>query len=237
MKNNPTAEMQIHLDLPQGWDDFSPEELLYVYTLLSGGSSMESVKSLVMFRIGRWHLADGRSLSLSDVSNIDIHVLADALRHLDWMDSPANPPVRLPAIDGHACTADAYLRQVDFGTYLMLENLWQAYLRQPENLRPITQMNDLLYGTPLDTPLAIYNTTAWFAAIKGVFELTWPDLFKPSPSMGGAEAPDMAEVMNAELRALTGGDVTKEAAVRAVGCWRALEELNAKVKESKQYNK
>lgn len=227
--------MKIILDLPKGWDDLAPDQLQYIYTLLAEGHSMERVKALLMFRIGKWSLSDGRQLSLHDVAQIDIHVLADALRHLDWMDAPANPPVRLLVIDGHACTADPQLHQVDFGTYLILENLWQAYLRQPENLRPIAQLNDYLYGAPLDTPLAIYNTTAWFAAIKALFEHTWPDLFKPSPSTGGAEVPDMAEVMNAELRALTGGDVTKEAAVRAVGCWRALEELNAKVKESKQH--
>ena len=119
----------------------------------------------------------------------------------------------------------------------MLENLWQAYLRNPAEVRPIALMNEYLYGAALDSPLAVYNTTAWMAALKARFEQNWADLFKPAPNSGNVEPPDMVEVMNSELRALTGGDVTKESAVRAVGCWRALEELNAKVKESKLYNK
>ena len=152
------------------------------------------------------------------------HVMAQA----------ANPPVRLEQIDGHTCETDALWQQIEFGTYLILENLWQAYLRNPAEVRPIALMNDYLYGAPLDNPIAVYNTTAWMAALKARFEQNWPELFKPAPHTGGIEPPDMVEVMNSELRALTGGDVTKESAVRAVGCWRALEELNAKVKESKQ---
>lgn len=34
--------------------------------------------------------------------------------------------------------------------------------------------------------------------------------------------------MNAQIRALTGGDVTKERAVLQMDCWRALTELDAK---------
>lgn len=225
----------IRVTLPRAWEELTPQYLEYIYTVLSQGYSMEQVKNLVLFRLGEWTQDNGKTLTMTDIADLDVHLLADALRHLDWMDEPANPPVRLAVINKHECQADALLQTVDFGTYLMLENLWQAYLRNPTEVRPIALMNDNLYGAPLDTPLAVYNTTAWFAALKARFEQNWPDLFKPAPNVGSAEPPDMVEVMNAELRALTGGDVTKESAVRAVGCWRALEELNAKVKESKQY--
>ncbi len=226
----------ISVTLPKSWEELPSDHLEYIYRVLSQGYSMEQAKSLVLFRLGEWEQDNGKKLTMTDIADIDIHLLADALRHLEWMDELANPPVRLSVIDKHACLADALLQTVDFGTYLLLENLWQAYLRNPSELRPIAMMNDYLYGAPLESPLAIYNTTAWFAALKARFEANWPDLFKPAPEGGAVEAPDMVEVMNAELRALTGGDVTKESAVRAVGCWRALEELNAKVKESKQYN-
>ena len=225
----------IRVTLPRAWEELTSQHLEYIYTVLSQGYSMEQVKSLVLFRLGEWEQDNGKTLTMTDIADLDVHLLADALRHLEWMDEPANPPVRLVAINKHECQADALLQTVDFGTYLMLENLWQAYLRNPTEVRPIALMNDYLYGAPLDAPLAVYNTTAWFAALKARFEQNWPDLFKPAPNVGSAEPPDMVEVMNAELRALTGGDVTKESAVRAVGCWRALEELNAKVKESKQY--
>jgi len=41
--------------------------------------------------------------------------------------------------------------------------------------------------------------------------------------------------MNAEIRALTGGDITKEQEIYQTNCWRALEELNAKAREAKEY--
>lgn len=225
----------IRVTLPRAWEELTPDQLAYVYSVLAQGRSMEQVKALVLFRIGKWEQDNGKTLTLSDVADLDVHLLADALRHLEWMDEPANPPVRLAEIEGHACETDALWHQVSFGTYLLLENLWQSYLRNPAEMRPIALMNDYLYGAPLDSPLAVYNTTSWMASLKARFEQNWPDLFKPVPHAGGSEVPDMVEVMNSELRALTGGDVTKESAVRAVGCWRALEELNAKVKESKQY--
>ena len=42
--------------------------------------------------------------------------------------------------------------------------------------------------------------------------------------------------MNAQIRALTKGDVTKEAEILALDTWRALTELNAQAKEYKQLN-
>ena len=37
--------------------------------------------------------------------------------------------------------------------------------------------------------------------------------------------------MNAQIRALTGGDITKEKAVLAMDTWRALTELDAKARD------
>ena len=37
--------------------------------------------------------------------------------------------------------------------------------------------------------------------------------------------------MNAQIRALTGGDIIKEEAVLSMDTWRALTELDAKAKE------
>ena len=42
--------------------------------------------------------------------------------------------------------------------------------------------------------------------------------------------------MNAEIRALTGGDITKENQVLSMDCWRALTELNEKARETQEYN-
>ena len=44
----------------------------------------------------------------------------------------------------------------------------------------------------------------------------------------------MLEVVDAEIRALTGGDITKEAQVLQSDCWRALTELDAKAREARE---
>ena len=46
--------------------------------------------------------------------------------------------------------------------------------------------------------------------------------------------PDLREVMLAQIRALTSGDVTKEHGVLNVDTWTALAELNAKAREAKE---
>ena len=42
---------------------------------------------------------------------------------------------------------------------------------------------------------------------------------------------------DAQIRALTGGDVTKEAQVLQMQCWRCFAELNAKARESEELKK
>ena len=42
--------------------------------------------------------------------------------------------------------------------------------------------------------------------------------------------------MNAQIRALTGGDITKEKEVMSMDCWRALTELNEKAREQQEFN-
>ena len=48
-----------------------------------------------------------------------------------------------------------------------------------------------------------------------------------TPSIGEM----LRQSMNAQIRALTSGDITKEEAVLSMDTWRALTELDAKAKE------
>ena len=52
----------------------------------------------------------------------------------------------------------------------------------------------------------------------------------------GSPSLSVEDAMNAQLRALTKGDVTKEAEVLALDTHRALTELNAQAKEYKDFN-
>lgn len=76
----------------------------------------------------------------------------------------------------------------------------------------------------------------WFAALKQLLTRNFSNLFgeqqEDGNMLGNASlAKQLADAMNAQIRALTKGDVTKEKEVLALDTWRALTELDAQVKE------
>lgn len=81
----------------------------------------------------------------------------------------------------------------------------------------------------------------WFAALKDTFSRKFPDFFQPigaatGGNLLGSSAPSVEDAMNAQIRALTKGDVTKEKEVLAFDTHRALTELNAQAREYKELN-
>ena len=70
--------------------------------------------------------------------------------------------------------------------------------------------------------------------VKGMFADLFPHFFRPTD---GSAASSMMEVMNNQIRALTGGDVTKESEILAIDTWRALTELDAKAREAEEFNR
>ena len=56
------------------------------------------------------------------------------------------------------------------------------------------------------------------------------DLLGYAPPIGDV----LRTAMNAQIRALTGGDITKEAVILQMDCWRALTELDAKAQEAQE---
>ena len=79
------------------------------------------------------------------------------------------------------------------------------------------------------------NCIMWFSYVKKQFSQLFRHFFKPAPS--GGKNVDWLEQMNAQIRALTDGDITKEDAVLEKDCWRALTELDAKAHEAEKFRK
>lgn len=71
--------------------------------------------------------------------------------------------------------------------------------------------------------------------LKTAYTQLFPDLFSRTAPTGNNQ-PDMRELMLAEIRALTGGDVTKNEAVLHADTMDALAELNAKAREAREMN-
>ena len=148
-------------------------------------------------------------------------------------------PVRISKIR-RATAIEADFQRVPFSTFISADNYYQGFLHT-KNEALLKDLATLLYpkvkSRHQTTPLLL-NAFYWFSSLKHYFARLFPHFLQP---MSADEqnllgyAPPIGEVlrtaMNAQIRALTGGDITKEEAVLSMDTWRALTELDAKAKE------
>lgn len=236
----------LNVSLPRGWHELSEQELRMIYKFLTvyepDVAPIAIFCNLANAKIIRE--VDGKHLIAFRINNkLSINTLISAeqmveyISHLDWLAAPGNIPVRLPRIGGNKAV-DAYLHGVPFGEYLRIESLYQAYL-QSQNSTVLVRLANILYKGKhrikhLDDADSI-NIFNWVAQIKSHFASEFTHFFRPAE--GGGDEPKMVEIMNAQIRALTGGDVAKEEQILSIDCWRALTELDAKAREADEFNK
>ena len=238
--------ISINFIVPQGWHELSDKQLRYVYQLIAGDFATDEMKTLCLLQwsgtkvIGRqdsgaYLLKKGKILF--EVTPL---TLAELLPHLGWLGSIPAVPVRISKINRqHALPADFY--EVPFETFIICDNLYQGYL-QTQNDELLDQLGATLYGKDIAfKPYERINIFYWFAALKDTFSRKYPDFFQPidaatGGNLLGSSASSVEDAMNAQIRALTKGDVTKEAEVLALDTHRALTELNAQAREYKELN-
>lgn len=237
--------ISINFIVPQGWNELSDRQLRYVYQLIAGNFATDEIKTLCLLRwsgtkvIGR----NGNGSYLLKKGKILFEVtppaLAGLLPHLDWLGSLPTAPVRLSKINRkHALPAD--FSDVPFQTFIICDNLYQGYLATQDPAL-LDQLGATLYGKQIAfKPHERISVFYWFASLKDYFARKYSDFFRPagdgSPNLLGSPSLSVEEAMNAQIRALTKGDVTKEADVLALDTLRALTELNAQAREYKQLN-
>lgn len=236
----------IDFHVPQGWHELSDKQLRYVFDLLAKEYATDEIKTLCLLRwsatkvigkqdSGAYLLRKGKILF--EVTPL---TLAEILPALDWLGSLPTSPVRLSKINRqHALPAD--FSEVPFETFIICDNLYQGYLQTQDDAL-LDELGATLYGKAMTfKPYERISIFYWFAALKDTFSRKFPDFFQPiSAATGGnllgSSAPSVEDAMNAQIRALTKGDVTKEAEVLALDTHRALTELNAQAREYKELN-
>lgn len=164
---------------------------------------------------------------------------------LDFLDSFAPIPVRIAKIGKYrALSAD--FEKVPFEEFLYVENLFQGYLNtQSDEL--LLQMAQVLYASDHVKPSKAHlvGIFYWIASLKQYFASQFPNFYKPATNTDGNllgnGQPDiyhqLRESTNAMIRALTGGDITKEERILKMDTWRALTELDAKAREAEELRK
>lgn len=239
--------ISINFTVPESWATMSDKQLRYVYQLIAEDFSTDEVKTLFLLKwsgaklIGRQY--NGAYLMKYGKTMFEVTplTLAELLVNLDWLGSPPNVPVRPEKINRRqALPAD--FQGVPFESFIVCDNYYQGYLQTQQDylldeLGRVMYQDEKLNFLPWQRIAILY----WMLALKDLFARQFPDFFQPAGSatdgnLLGSTPASVEASMNAQIRALTKGDVTKEAEVLALDTWRALTELNAQAKEYKELN-
>ena len=242
--------ININLTVPISWEKLNEKQLRYVFGLIAHGFAMQQIKTYCLFRWSgmdvmqkygnKWWCKHGKKEFLLTTAQVNA-----AVKSMDWLDSLPASPVRLRRIGKFRAVA-ADFQEVPFETFIICDNLYQGYLATKQD-EILDQMAVHLYGSPNVEPSPKERVCIfyWFASLKEMFARQFKHFFRPvtadnGGNMIGQEKSQyelLNESVNAQIRALTKGDVTKEKEVLAIDTWRALTELDALAKEYEDFNK
>lgn len=237
--------------LPTSWEQLSQPELAGVYRIMSRFKcdSDEHRAFLVFKYLARVKIfgRDGERFRCRIIARqgkrrrvlfqlLSAEQVAELIEPLNFIFEPGDIPVRPDSWHG-AKAVTAELHGVTFSDYLQMENLYQGFIASHDP-QALIELAGILYPgikpKHVDDVL-LFAILQWIVQLKGLFRKMWPNFFKPAS--GSVSSPSMLEVMNNEIRVLTGGDVAKEDAIFATECWRALTELDYKGREAEEFNR
>ena len=256
--------ISINLNVPQGWHELDDAQLRYVYSLIAKEFAADEIKTLALLKWATPKVrveglgVRGKYLCSLRTPHSTLHFelsgtqLAEVIPSLGWLDAIPASPVRLKKLRNHA-SVDAEFQGVPFETYIVVENLYQGFLSTQKDAL-LDEIAAVLYKPTAKvmrlggykvrlTPAERISIFYLVASLKDMFARRFSDFFQPasanaenllgsSPNIGK----QLQESMDAQIRALTKGDITKEKEILSLDTWRALTELNAQAKEYKQIN-
>ncbi len=228
--------------VPASWMELSRSEVKWLLrNLTSYRGSLPMLKAHALMRFS----------GLRSINGFSPEELALLLQRLDWIDQPLQYPWRPSRIAGRI-PVEASLKNLPFGKFLALDNLYAGMISRmaasqnrssfrDKSVRKIAgAVADILIGRPRlpISPGNIHAFILWIQAAKSALQKQFPELYV-EPHDDGSLAPDNSEIspkklydsMNAQIRALTKGDITKEEKILELPTERALVELNALARE------
>ena len=154
-------------------------------------------------------------------ATLTIRQMQAATASLDFLRQFAPLPVRITKI-GRAKAVEADFQGVPFSTFISADNYYQGFLHT-KNDALLKDLATLLYpkvkSRHLTTPLLL-NAFYWFSSQKHYFSRLFQHFLQPMSSSSEdllGYAPPIGDVlrtaMNAQIRALTGGDITDRKSV------------------------
>ena len=236
----------IDIKVPTCWQQLSDKQLRFVFKLLNGNFSLPQVKALCLLKWGKMKILRREgSIFIMKYNKQTFPVTAlqitEVTQSMEWLGDFPVYPVRLSRIGLHR-PIPANFQGVPFGTFLALDNLYQGYLQTRKHdiaidmARIMYQSKHIHHLSKVDE----INVFYWFTSIKRYFANMFTHFFSTSEDELGGKSMSFSQLqdnMNTQIRALTGGDITKEKEVLDMDCWRALTELNAKAKDYEELEK
>ncbi|MBE6311319.1 MAG: hypothetical protein E7080_09750 [Bacteroidales bacterium] len=233
---------KISIVVPKSWQELTDTQLYYIYNLFAYNLSLGQIKTFCLMKWGKMkalhRYGDGYMLQQGKTKFVvTAELLADAIHALDWIDELPSSPVRISSIY-KAKALDAAFIGVPLEKFLYCDNLYQGYL-ETQNHALLVQMAEVLYDKEnikinQAEKISIFY---WWATLKSLLSRSFPTFLQPMP-VGMDNLLDdnnigkrLQDAMNAQIRALTKGDITKEKEVLAMDTWRAMTELEAQAKE------
>ena len=243
-------QVTINITLPKSWAELTNEQLYYVFDLIGDSLSGTQIRAYCFFR---WsglgvvcRYGDGYILRKNRLECfVTGDIVASAMKSLNFLEDFPAVPVRISKIRKHYA-ADATLDDVPFEKYLYVENLYQGYIHT-QNHQLLQEMGEILYdceGVHFNQAEKM-NVFYWWASLKEYFSRLFPNFFVPASApvdgnLLGNPKPigkQLRDAMNAQIRALTKGDITKEKEVMAMPTQRALTELDELAREAEEYKR
>lgn len=240
---------KLSITMPKDWSELDDQQLYYVYSLIAANMSSEQIKTYCLFRFGKIKMlskyGDGYLVKHEKQEYlVNAEVITQAIQLLTYLDDVPEHPVRISKIKRHKAH-DVLLKDMDFQSYLYVENLYQGFLvTQQHNM--LNEMGQMLYNSEkiILSQAEKMNVFYWWTAVKIYFSKQFPNLFRQAADEDSNLIGDsrslskkMHDSMNNQIRALTKGDITKEEEILKMNLWRALTELDNLARESEELNR
>lgn len=266
MKNQNLPSFSTHKDgtqefnfkAPSSWAELSEDQLRYVLYILSSYRDKTVVKCHLLVRFCglevHKHTRTGWKCSvLCSVSGertkrkvlyISSIEILSLLKNFDFIDSFTGFRPLQVASDVQLTAVNSLLHEISFYDYLNIEKNYQLFMLKQEG-RFLLKMAQLMYRTAggsadetaIFEPYELLGVFMWFSSVKDYFAANFPHFFRPAKEGGELRREDILPAMQAQIRALTDGDVTKLQAVYNTDCWAALTELDNKAREAEEFKK
>lgn len=254
---------EFNFKAPSSWTELSEDQLRYVLSVMSIHHDKIVIKCYLLARfcgltVHKYTRTGWKCSVRCDESGgngdakigkvrervlyISAAEILSLLKNFDFIDSFTDFRTLQVASDVQLTAVDSLLRDISFYDYLNIEKNYQLFMLNQED-KFLSKMAHLMYRTADGSadktakfePYELLGVFMWFSSVKEYFAANFPHFFKPAKEGGELKQEDLMPAMQAQIRALTDGDITKQQAVYDSLCWDALSELDNKAREAEEF--